>query len=427
MSRTRRSGHIAANAGVPTTTYSYDANGNLLQAGGWSYMWDYLNRMLATGYNNSTTTYAYDEFGSGVMQTSTTSTTYYPNKFYSFTSTKIGANTYATSTNYIWNSDTLLATIDQPLYNGTATGSPITRYIHPDHLGSTNAVTDQNGNLVQLMDYYPYGATRIATSTYPTNEKRQYIGQMYDQGSGLSYLNARYYSGSQGQFLSEDPVFWGKPKAQNLMDPQSLNTYSYAEDNPIVKSDPSGKCVGPLAGACLGAGAGLVGQFGYDMYNNVQSGGWGNAFSHFSSREVYLTRAGQGASIALAAEMTGGMSLLGQMAVVGGASGAVSAGGSWYLGDPITAQGVLTDAAFGALTFGAGELVPAVPGRLPAFGSDAFFFGSHTQQSAMRLGVDAISNYTSAVIGGFNFGNTYQSRTSAAQSYNTSVGASTGG
>lgn len=110
-----------------------------------------------------------------------------------------------------------------------------------------------------------------------------------------------------------------------------------------------------------------------------------------------------------------------------GHSGAVSAGGSWYLGDPITAQGVLTDAAFGALTFGAGELVPAVPGRLPAFGSDAFFFGSHTQQSAMRLGVDAISNYTSAVIGGFNFGNTYQSRTSAAQSYNTSVGASTGG
>jgi len=32
-------------------------------------------------------------------------------------------------------------------------------------LGSTNAVTDQNGNLVQLLDYYPYGATRIATST----------------------------------------------------------------------------------------------------------------------------------------------------------------------------------------------------------------------------------------------------------------------
>ena len=34
---------------LSTTTYSYDANGNLIQAGGWSYMWDYLNRMLAVG------------------------------------------------------------------------------------------------------------------------------------------------------------------------------------------------------------------------------------------------------------------------------------------------------------------------------------------------------------------------------------------
>ena len=76
MSRTLRSGRIAANASVPTTTYAYDANGNLVQAGGWSYMWDYLNRMLASGFNNSTTTYAYDPAGNRVLQTSTTSTTY---------------------------------------------------------------------------------------------------------------------------------------------------------------------------------------------------------------------------------------------------------------------------------------------------------------------------------------------------------------
>ena len=41
--------------------------------------------------------------------------------------------------------------------------------------------------------------------------------------------------------MSEDPVFWGEPKQQNLGDPQSLNTYSYSTNNPITKKDPSGK------------------------------------------------------------------------------------------------------------------------------------------------------------------------------------------
>ena len=54
MSRTLRSGRIAANASVPTSTYSYDSNGNLTSGAGWGYTWDYLNRMLASGYNNST-------------------------------------------------------------------------------------------------------------------------------------------------------------------------------------------------------------------------------------------------------------------------------------------------------------------------------------------------------------------------------------
>ena len=56
-----------------------------------------------------------------------------------------------------------------------------------------------------------------------------------------AFLNARYYSGTQGQFTSEDPVFLGNPTSQNLTDPQSLNSYSYANDNPVVKSDPTGR------------------------------------------------------------------------------------------------------------------------------------------------------------------------------------------
>jgi len=54
-------------------------------------------------------------------------------------------------------------------------------------------------------------------------------------------MQARYYDGSKGEFLSEDPVFLGDPRQQNLADPQSLNSYSYANDNPINRSDPTGR------------------------------------------------------------------------------------------------------------------------------------------------------------------------------------------
>jgi hypothetical protein len=56
--------------------------------------------------------------------------------------------------------------------------------------------------------------------------------------------------------LSEDPVFWIK---QNLSDPQSFNTYSYAGDNPIVKKDPSGKIAG--WDDMIGSGAGALVSF----------------------------------------------------------------------------------------------------------------------------------------------------------------------
>jgi RHS repeat-associated protein len=148
---------------------------------------------------------------------------------------------YATTTDYVFNGDTLVSTIDQQLASGVATGTAQTRYTHPDHLGSTNVVTDASGTVVQTLDYYPYGGTRISGGS--NVESRQYIGQFSDQNTNLDYFNAHYYDSSHGQFLSEDPVFLGDPKQQALTDPQSLNAYSYSEDNPITKSDPLGKRV----------------------------------------------------------------------------------------------------------------------------------------------------------------------------------------
>jgi RHS repeat-associated protein len=248
-----------------TTTYAYDNNGNLTSSGNGTatttYSYDYANRLTSVFAGGATTTYGYDAFGNRVLQTGTSTTYIYPSKWYSIASSTVTGAKYSTTTEYVFNGDTLIATIDQQLAAGVATGTSKTRYVHPDHLGSTNAVTDENGNLVQTLDFYPYGGTRIFVST-STNEKRKYIGQFFDD-SGLDYLNARYYSSDRGQFITEDPSFLsvgdpnqvkqvtGRDQQAFLADPQLANSYNYGRDNPITNKDPQGNIGAAPAGAAL--------------------------------------------------------------------------------------------------------------------------------------------------------------------------------
>jgi RHS repeat-associated protein len=231
----------------------YDNNGNVTQkttdGTTTTYVYDYANRLTALGVLGATTTYAYDWAGNRVSQTGTSTTFIYPFKWYSVASSTGTGAKFATTTDYVFNGDSLVATIDQETASGNATGTAKTRYVHPDHLGSTNVVTDENGNVVQTLDFYPYGGTRISVAT-STNEKRQFIGQFTDDSS-LSYLNTQFYDSARGQFISQDPVFLADPKRQDIKNPQSLNSYSYANDNPIVNKDPSGRC-GPV---CIGLAA----------------------------------------------------------------------------------------------------------------------------------------------------------------------------
>jgi RHS repeat-associated protein len=172
----------------------------------------------------------------------------------------------------VFNGDVLLATVDQQTASGIATGTAKTRYVHPDHLGSTNVVTDENDNVVQTLDYYPYGNTRISVAT-STNEKRKFIGQFADD-STLSYLQARYYDSLRGQFLSEDPTFLAlgndgqlrqlsqQSQQKFLAEPQQLNSYSYSKDNPVTNKDPQGLLALQLGGEYTVPLWGLSGEAG---------------------------------------------------------------------------------------------------------------------------------------------------------------------
>lgn len=106
----------------------------------------------------------------------------------------------------------------------------------PDHLGSTSLLVDENGQVVSEVAYYPYGLTR-----YQDNGEHiayGFTGKELDV-SGLHYYGVRYHDGPNGRFINVDPLYAQQPE-RNLPDPQSLNLYAYAGNNPINYSDPTG-------------------------------------------------------------------------------------------------------------------------------------------------------------------------------------------
>ena len=62
-------------------------------------------------------------------------------------------------------------------------------------------------------------------------------GKERDTETGLDYFGARYYGSNMGRFMSADPLYI---EAKRLADPQKLNLYAYARNNPLKFVDPTG-------------------------------------------------------------------------------------------------------------------------------------------------------------------------------------------
>ena len=116
------------------------------------------------------------------------------------------------------------------------------RYYSHDQLGSTTALTDQNGTTVGTFTYDAYGNPGGSTGTATT--PFGYAGQYADPETGLQYDRARYYEPSTGQFLTRDPLA-----------AQTREPYAYVAGNPTNGSDPTGEtaltgAAGAADGAC---------------------------------------------------------------------------------------------------------------------------------------------------------------------------------
>jgi RHS repeat-associated protein len=70
--------------------------------------------------------------------------------------------------------------------------------------------------------------------------RQKFTAKERDSESGLDYFGARYFSGAQGRFTSTDPVAM---TVQRIADPQRINLYAYARNNPLAFIDPTGEII----------------------------------------------------------------------------------------------------------------------------------------------------------------------------------------
>ncbi len=131
------------------------------------------------------------------------------------------------------------------LLNGTVFAAEKVYFYHTDPAGTPLAMTDTSGNVVWRAVYKPFGEEQSITGTVENNEK--FVGKEKDKETEtLMSFGARYMKAEIGRFTSTDPVGPVDPRTSKtdykmLENPQKLNRYAYAGNNPIRYIDPDGQ------------------------------------------------------------------------------------------------------------------------------------------------------------------------------------------
>mgnify|MGYP002597372376 CR=1 FL=1 len=97
-------------------------------------------------------------------------------------------------------------------------------FYHPDHLGSSSFITNLDGEVVQHIEYVPFGEVFIEERNSVWNTPYLFNAKEFDEETGLYYYGARYYEPRLSLWLSTDPM---QEKYSHI------NTYCYAFNNPL--------------------------------------------------------------------------------------------------------------------------------------------------------------------------------------------------
>lgn len=221
------------NGGTGQDVYTYDDAGNttIRDVGGDSQtmQWDVEGHLASIKDASGTTSYLYDPDGSRLIQRTPTHTTLY-----------LGGAEITLAKGAV--KSTVTRYID--LGGGSAAvhaDDGKVSFVVPDHQGTGQLAIDAATLSMRQRRTTPFGQVRGTAPTAWPGDKG-FVGGTED-ATGLTHLGAREYDPDTGRFISVDPLL-------NAGDPQSLNGYVYADNNPSRFSDPAGTEVGSKPNSC---------------------------------------------------------------------------------------------------------------------------------------------------------------------------------
>jgi RHS repeat-associated protein len=213
-----------------TTNYTYDGNGNMLSSSNSanttqnkSFTYNLLNLPMVATVATGNATYTYDAGGSKLRKISvingTTSVTDY-----------ISGIQYKNNSSAI---DFIQTEEGKTVLNSAGTAYDYYYYLG-DNLGNTRVTFHTlagTADTLQRDDYYPFGLEINRFSSSPKNEYLYNKKELQEELTQYDY-GARFYDPVIGRFTTIDP------EAEDF---QSLSTYNYGLNNPVIMIDPDGR------------------------------------------------------------------------------------------------------------------------------------------------------------------------------------------
>jgi RHS repeat-associated protein len=202
---------------------TYDATGNLTNAGGgWTFTYDVTGQQAASAVGNLQNSYDGDRLRGKKSENGTV--TYYLRS--SMLGSQVVAEIAGNGTwarGYVYLGDEILAVQNAGVY-----------WMHQDPIVKSKRITNSSGTVVSTIELDPWGGETNRSSN-EAFQPRKFTTYERDSIASDEAMHRRY-NRWWSRFEQPDPY----DGSVSLTDPQSLNRYSYTQNDPVNFVDPTG-------------------------------------------------------------------------------------------------------------------------------------------------------------------------------------------